>query len=126
MNTLVDALVADLRARGVQLLAAHRADDVAKTREGWRVTAGESTFDADRLVVALDGPAAVGLLEKSVPELAGLRPASGPLVSLVTLVVDLPQLDGRPRGTGILVAPANPGDQGQSPDARNGEMGLVG
>ncbi len=109
MNTLVEALVADLRARGVQLLAGHRAEDVAKTREGWRVTAGESTFDADRLVVALDGPAAVGLLEKSVPELAGLRPAPGPLVSLVTLVVDLPQLDGRPRGTGILVAPETPG-----------------
>ncbi|PRB44433.1 protoporphyrinogen oxidase [Arthrobacter sp. MYb23] len=109
MNTLVDALVADLRARGVQLLAAHHADDVARTREGWRVTTGESTFDADRLVVALDGPAAVGLLEKSVPELAGLRPAPGPLVSLVTLVVDLPQLDGRPRGTGILVAPETPG-----------------
>lgn len=109
MNTLVDALVADLKARGVQLLSGQHADDVAKTREGWRVTAGDSTFDAGQLVVALDGPAAVGLLEKSVPGLAGLRPAPGPLVSLVTLVVDLPQLDGRPRGTGILVAPETPG-----------------
>ncbi|MBT2586019.1 protoporphyrinogen oxidase [Arthrobacter sp. ISL-95] len=109
MNTLVDALVADLRERGVQLLSGRHADDVVKTHEGWRVTVGDSTYDAGRLVVALDGPAAVGLLEKSVPELAGLRPAPGPLVSLVTLVVDLPQLDGRPRGTGILVAPETPG-----------------
>ncbi|MCM0617631.1 protoporphyrinogen oxidase [Paenarthrobacter sp. MSM-2-10-13] len=109
MNTLVDALVADLQERGVQLLAGRRAEDVVKTEEGWRVTAESSTYDAGRLVVALDGPAAVRLLEKSLPVLSGLRPAPGPLVSLVTLVVDLPQLDGRPRGTGILVAPETPG-----------------
>jgi oxygen-dependent protoporphyrinogen oxidase len=44
-----------------------------------------------------------------LPELSGLRPAPGPLVSLVTMVVDLPELDRRPRGTGILVAPQTPG-----------------
>jgi len=109
MNTLVGALVASLQERGVQLLSGRHADDVVKTEEGWRVTAGDSTFDAGHLVVALDGPAAVGLLEKSVPGLSSLRPAPGPLVSLVTMVVDLPQLDGRPRGTGILVAPETPG-----------------
>jgi oxygen-dependent protoporphyrinogen oxidase len=109
MNTLVDALVADLGERGVRLLTGRHANDVVKTQEGWRVTAGDSTYDAGRLVVALDGPAAVGLLEKSLPGLSGLRPAPGPLVSLVTMVVDLPQLDGRPRGTGILVAPETPG-----------------
>lgn len=109
MNTLVDALVADLRERGVELLTGQHADDVVKAPEGWRVTAGNATYDAGRLVVALDGPAAVGLLEKSLPELSSLRPAPGPLVSLVTMVVDLPQLDGRPRGTGILVAPETPG-----------------
>ncbi|MGR0159435.1 protoporphyrinogen oxidase [Paenarthrobacter nitroguajacolicus] len=109
MNTLVDALVADLRERGVQLLSGQHARDVVKTQEGWQVAAGNATYDAGRLVVALDGPAAVGLLEKSLPELSRLRPAPGPLVSLVTMVVDLPQLDGRPRGTGILVAPETPG-----------------
>ncbi|MFW0774528.1 protoporphyrinogen oxidase [Paenarthrobacter nitroguajacolicus] len=109
MNTLVDALVADLRQRGVALLNGQHADEVVKTQEGWRVTAAKTTYDAGRLVVALDGPGAVGLLEKSLPELSGLRPAAGPLVSLVTMVVDLPQLDGRPRGTGILVAPQTPG-----------------
>ncbi|MFE4198592.1 protoporphyrinogen oxidase [Paenarthrobacter sp. NPDC056912] len=109
MNTLVTALVADLRERGVELLTGKRAEDIVKTDGGWRITAGESTYDAGRLVVALDGPAAIGLLEKSMPELSGLRPAPGPLVSLVTIVVDLPELDGRPRGTGILVAPQTPG-----------------
>ena len=109
MNTLVEALVADLRERGVELLSNQHADDVVKTQDGWRVTAGDATYDAGRLVVALEGPAAVGLLQQSLPELASLRPAPGPLVSLVTMVVDLPQLDGRPRGTGILVAPQTPG-----------------
>ncbi len=60
-------------------------------------------------MVALDGPAAVGLLEAAVPELAGKRPDAGPDVRLVTLVVDVPELDSRPRGTGILVAPQTPG-----------------
>lgn len=109
MNTLVAALVADLRERGVELLTGKRAENIVRTQGGWRVTAGESTYDAGRLVVALDGPAAIGLLEKSMPELSSLRPAPGPLVSLVTIVVDLPELDGRPRGTGILVAPQTPG-----------------
>ncbi len=109
MNTLVAALVADLQKHGVELLTGKHTDAVVKTHDGWRVTAGDSTYDAGRLVVALDGPAAVGLLQPSVPELSGLRPAPGPLVSLVTMVVDLPELDGRPRGTGILVAPQTPG-----------------
>ena len=39
MNTLVDALVADLRERGVDC-SRPPCRDVAKTREGWRVTAG--------------------------------------------------------------------------------------
>jgi oxygen-dependent protoporphyrinogen oxidase len=114
MNTLVSALVKDLRDRGVEMLSGKRVGYVSKTGNGWRVTAGETTYDAGRLVVALDGPAAVGLLETAIPELAGLRPAAGPLVSLVTMVVDLPELDGRPRGTGILVAPQTPGIQAKA------------
>ncbi|MEC3850460.1 protoporphyrinogen oxidase [Paenarthrobacter ureafaciens] len=109
MHTLIGALVKDLQDRGVVLLTHQRADGIRKAGTGWQVSAGDSTYDAGRLVVALDGPAAVGLLADSVPALAGLRPEAGPLVSLVTLVVDLPELDSRPRGTGILVAPQTPG-----------------
>ncbi|MFK0005604.1 protoporphyrinogen oxidase [Paenarthrobacter sp. NPDC090520] len=109
MHTLVTALVKDLRGRGVDLLTDKRVASARKTSHGWQVTAGGEAYDADRLVVALDGPAAVGLLEDSLPGLTALRPGPGPLVSLVTLVVDLPELDGRPRGTGILVAPQTAG-----------------
>jgi protoporphyrinogen/coproporphyrinogen III oxidase len=126
MHTLVAALVADLQQRGVNLVSGVRARSVARTAGGWRVTAAaaagdgtggagggteetEQTYDAGVLVVALDGPAAVGLLESAVPALAGHRPAPGPEVKLVTLVVDLPELDSRPRGTGVLVAPQTQG-----------------
>lgn len=109
MHTLVAALVSDLHARGVELVRGTRADRAIRSPDGWRVTAGQTAYDAGVLVVALDGPAAVGLLAAAVPDLAGKQPGSGPDVRLVTLVVDLPELDRRPRGTGILVAPQTPG-----------------
>jgi oxygen-dependent protoporphyrinogen oxidase len=114
MHTLVAALVAELRRRGVTLVNGVRADSVTKTAGGWRVGAGDRTYDAGLLVVALDGPSAVGLLKDAVPDLAAHRPEAGPAVKLVTLVVDLPELDGRPRGTGILVAPQTPGIQAKA------------
>jgi oxygen-dependent protoporphyrinogen oxidase len=114
MHTLISALVSDLRSRGVALVNGARAGTAVRTPYGWRVTAGETTYDAGVLVVALDGPAAVGLLEAAVPGLAGKQPGSGPDVRLVTLVVDLPELDRRPRGTGILVAPQTPGIQAKA------------
>jgi oxygen-dependent protoporphyrinogen oxidase len=109
MHTLVDALVNDLRGRGVTLLSGTRAGSVTRTSEGWRVGAAGKTYDGGLLVVAVDGPAAVGLLQEAVPAIAGKRPGSGPDVQLVTLVLDKPALDGRPRGSGILVAPQTPG-----------------
>ncbi|MDF2048813.1 protoporphyrinogen oxidase [Arthrobacter sp. Cr_A7] len=109
MHTLVDALVKDLRGRGVTLLADTPAVSVARSPEGWRVQSVGGTFDAGVLVVAVDGPTAVDLLEGPVPAIAGKKPASGPDIKLVTLVLDNPGLDSRPRGTGVLVAPQTPG-----------------
>jgi protoporphyrinogen/coproporphyrinogen III oxidase len=109
MHTLVTALLNDLQTRGVTLLSDSPASAVERTPDGWRVTAGEAAYDGGLLVVALPGPAAVGLLQEAVPALAGRAPEHGPDVRLVTLVVDLPELDRRPRGTGVLVAPQTPG-----------------
>ncbi|SDK57314.1 oxygen-dependent protoporphyrinogen oxidase [Arthrobacter sp. ov407] len=114
MHTLVAALLADLRQRGVILLSGTPARSVQRTADGWRVATDQATFDAGLLVVAVEGPAAVGLLEETLPELAGLRPDAGPDVSLVTLVVDLTALDTAPRGTGVLVAPQSPGVQAKA------------
>ena len=96
------------------LLGSTRADSVERTAAGWRVSAGGTAYDAGLLVVAVEGPAAIELLAGVLPELAGHRPEPGPDVSLVTLVVDLPQLDARPRGTGVLVAPQSPGIQAKA------------
>lgn len=60
---------------------------------------------ANVLVVATDGPTAVKLLGQELPELLPFAPAAGPDIRLVTLVVDVPELDSAPRGTGVLVAP---------------------
>jgi len=114
MHTLITALVAELLRRGVSLISGARARSVTRTADGWRVSAGERMFGASLLVVALDGPSAVELLQDVVPELAVHRPGAGPDVKLVTLVVDLPELDRRPRGTGILVAPQTPGIQAKA------------
>lgn len=105
MNTLTTALVRDLRERGVTLLD-HAVVDTVELADGlWHVASGTDALEADRLVVATDGPTAVDLLAESVPGLAALRPAEGTGVSLVTLVMDQPLLDEAPRGSGVLVAP---------------------
>lgn len=113
MHRLTSALVAELAAAGVGL---HTGSRVAALRPaaghgGWDVLVDghASPEAADRLVVATPGAAAVDLLAPLVPEAAALRPAGGPGIALATLVVDQPELDDAPRGTGLLVAPGTPG-----------------
>lgn len=138
MNRLTTALVADLRARGVSLqpnrdvialhhdgpadapwrieLAARAAAEPAPgekhhkaERTGRTAAMAAVALTGARLVLALDGPGAVDLLGPLDAGFAAHRPARGTGVSLVTLVVDRPELDDAPRGTGILVAPDVPG-----------------
>lgn len=114
IHTLVAALVEDLQGRGVHLEAGVRADAVTRTSVGWLVSGSGRAFDCEVLVVALDGPSAVSLLEDALPALASHRPAKGPDIRLVTLVLDFPELDSKPRGTGVLVAPQTPGIQAKA------------
>ena len=67
-------------------------------------TATGQQIPADHIVLAVDGPTAYDLVAPvaSVTE----RPDLGAGVALVALVVDAPQLDDQPRGTGMLVSPA--------------------
>lgn len=58
-----------------------------------------------RVVIATPGEIATDLLEGIDPAFAADRPAPGAGISLVTLVIDKPELDDAPRGTGLLVAP---------------------
>jgi len=106
MGRLTEALLADLKTRHVALHAGAPATAVSKHDDGWLVESAAGTFTADAVLMAADGGAAVRLLAGTAPGLVGLEPAAGPSVALVTLVVDLPELDAMPRGTGLLVAPS--------------------
>nr|WP_297429352.1 FAD-dependent oxidoreductase [uncultured Actinotalea sp.] len=78
---------------------------------------------APQVVLAVPGPVALRLLGDLVPPAAGraLGASAGTAtgttsvtdtdtgVELVTLVLDAPELDAAPRGTGVLVAPGTPG-----------------
>ena len=122
LHALTDALARQIHDDGAHLLLDTRVEQVVPVEGGWQVqtrafgavpgarSAADQTsvLQADRLVVATDGPAAWDLL---APVSGGVlaaqdRPAEGSGVALVTLVVDHPGLDEAPRGTGLLVAPS--------------------
>ncbi|NVM95300.1 protoporphyrinogen oxidase [Arthrobacter wenxiniae] len=124
MHTLVAALVARLADTGAALHPGHAVTAIRRAPAGaarhgagfpsrWTVdwAAGPDTGSdtVELLVVATDGPTAVKLLAPELPELLPFAPAPGPDIRLVTLVVDVPELDSKPRGTGVLVAPQTPG-----------------
>ncbi|NKX53778.1 protoporphyrinogen oxidase [Arthrobacter mobilis] len=105
MGLLVEHLVKDLKDRGVRLYTDAKVSGLERRDGGWRVASAAGDFSPAGLVVATDGVSAVRLLAGSLPGLEAAEPAPGPAVALVTLVVDLPELDAAPRGTGLLVAP---------------------
>ncbi|MDJ0314294.1 FAD-dependent oxidoreductase [Arthrobacter sp. H35-D1] len=127
MHTLVAALVEKLQAAGVSMHPGHRVkavfrgdadeagDAPAPTYDGgepspwiieWEHGTERGYASAKLLVMATDGPMAVKLLGYEMPQLLPFAPARGPDIRLVTMVVDVPELDSAPRGTGVLVAPS--------------------
>ena len=126
MHSLVTALVADLRSSGVSMHAGHRINAVYRGDTDPEQTPPQRKYDggapppwivdwqhgtdsgfesAGLLVLATDGPTAVKMLGVELPHILDFMPATGPDIRLVTLVVDVPELDSEPRGTGVLVAP---------------------
>lgn len=108
MAQLRDALVEDLVASGVDLRTGEQVTGLGRAGPGWTVTTERSTLvrrlPAEGVVVATEGAVAVDLLGQAFPALLAERPGSVPGVALVTLIVDVPELDAHPRGTGVLVA----------------------
>jgi oxygen-dependent protoporphyrinogen oxidase len=108
LHMLVDALVADLAARDGELRLRTSATALTQDPGGqaYRVEArgrtGTSWIVTPRVVLAT--PQAPTLAAGLAPALADVRLDDGALVTLVTLVLDEPALDGAPRGTGVLVA----------------------
>lgn len=117
MSTLVDALRADLEELGVEIRTGARVEELARDGDAWevRVTraeaddpsdgdSGPEEYRADAVVVATSEPAARALLAGHV-ELGEL--AAAPEVEIVTLVLNAPELDAAPRGTGVLTVPGS-------------------
>ncbi len=71
MGALVDALVAGLEARGVELCLSSSVDRLERDGEGWTV-AGERDQRADAVILAVPAPSAATLLRPHDDEAAGL------------------------------------------------------
>ena len=102
MHRLIDALVKYLQDHAqvrfnTNVTALEAVTKSVLTADGERIA-------ADHIVLAVNGPAAFDLVSP-LGQLTD-RPATGAGVALAVLVVDEPQLDTHPRGTGMLVSPA--------------------
>lgn len=113
MHTLVKAVDAALRERGVTILTDTAAHTLEREGEEWVVTIpsrGKGAADAhvvgNAVVLALPEAEARTLLT-GILEVPG-DDAETPEIHLVTLVVDKPELDTAPRGSGVIVAEGAP------------------
>ncbi|REJ03872.1 FAD-binding protein [Microbacterium bovistercoris] len=115
MSTLVDALRADLEQLGVEVRTGARAEALVRDGNGWTVrvetvvaddedVAESEELRAAAVVVATSEPAARALLAGHA-ELG--EEAVAPEIQIITLVLDAPELDAAPRGTGVLTVPGS-------------------
>jgi oxygen-dependent protoporphyrinogen oxidase len=121
MTRLVDALAARLEELGVDVRLDAPVHALRRGPAAWEVSVAEVSTAAepsvpdepsvadeplavDVVVVATTEGAARRLLAPVVP---ALTPTAGtaPVVEIVTLVVEAPELDAAPRGTGVLTVP---------------------
>ena len=103
LYTLVEALRADIERRGGRIVLDTPVRAAAQTVDGWQILVGDDQMGADDVVLAVPGAAisrVLALVDVDVPASAAVTNT----VRLVTLVVDRPELDVHPRGTGILVS----------------------
>lgn len=118
MNQLSEALVDDLLTRRVRIVTGFDtiAIDRDPARGGWTAIQrqpdyGEksATAHGNLLVVATDAQTSIRLLGPHLPASALPPITPGPEVALVSLVLDAPELNHNPRGTGLLVSEAATG-----------------
>lgn len=127
--TLPRALVARIGELGGTVAGRRVVTAIARSGDVWQVTHHEAgrapdpadppvpvgepeVVTTDRLVVALDGRAALDLL-RTVPELGidDWQLPRGADLAQVCLILDAPELDAGPRGSGLLVTPEAEGGE---------------
>jgi protoporphyrinogen/coproporphyrinogen III oxidase len=125
---LPQALAADIEARGGELYTVMMATSVARDGDHWLVTVDNAVSPGEphlprmplgqpallrtpRLIVALDGRAALDLLRPITELRMGewQLPRGADLLS-VDLALACPELDAAPRGSGLLISPPRPGE----------------
>ena len=115
MAALVDALVAGLRGRGVDVRLSAPVERLARHGGGWDVAADGQQFAADAVVLATPAPATASLVRPHDDEVAGLLDAIDyASVVLVTFRIRSDQLAGALDGTGFLV-PRRSAHKGREP-----------
>ncbi|HEY1697515.1 MAG TPA: protoporphyrinogen oxidase [Polyangiaceae bacterium] len=92
IGSLVDALVAELRAAGVVLRTGCSVEAVERRAEGWSLRAGGEAVDADRVLVAVPPWAAARLLA-GIDARAGKSLASVPCGSTATVFLGYRRAD---------------------------------
>ncbi len=112
MSRLVDALRDRLASLGVRFEVGTPVERVvARAGGGWTFELADGAGDggplsADAVVVATPEPEARRLLAAIVPGLEAST-TSSPVVEIVTLVLQTPDLDAHPRGSGVLTVPGS-------------------
>ncbi|BDZ40244.1 protoporphyrinogen/coproporphyrinogen oxidase [Microbacterium suwonense] len=123
MTRLVAALRVELELLGVEVRTGTRVTSIGRDGENWVVTIepddgeeGETDADdgateaptpltATGVVVATAEPAARTLL---TPHVTGLgEQGDAPEIEIVTLLLEAPELDAAPRGSGVLTVPGS-------------------
>lgn len=115
LSRLVDALAERLRELGVQIRTDVRVDGLDRRLDrgegGWvvRAIADDEPLvtDADAVIIATDEPAARSLLAEAGAEVPPGDARDLARVDTVTLVIDAPELDARPRGTSVVTVPGS-------------------
>ncbi|MEU6992744.1 protoporphyrinogen oxidase [Streptomyces sp. NPDC046465] len=101
------AVADSVRARGGEIRTGTPVTELRRAPEGWQVTTGEETIDAEAVIVAVPAYAAAALLGVEAPaaaaELAGVEYAS---MALMTLAYRRGETD-LPEGSGFLVPPVD-------------------
>lgn len=109
MHLMTDALVADLKARGVRIELSSPVSSISREGDHWRVAGPGVEELTERLFIATPAESARSLLRAVLdPALVDEWP-SGRESTVVVLLVDDARLRDDPRGTGVLVADRSPG-----------------
>ena len=109
MTSLVQALAAGLRERGVAVELSAPADRLERSPGGWTIWSGGTACEADAVVLATPAPATAALVRPHDDEAAGLLEAIDyASVVLVTFRVGADDVPSPLQGTGFLVPRRGP------------------